>query len=332
MKDFVPKPGRLMDQVREVLRFYHYAYSTEKTYVFWILEYIRFNNKRHPSEMGKTEIERFLSNLAINKQVSASTQNQAFNAILFLYRDVLKSPIPDQINALRAKRYKRLPTVLSKKELSLLFAHIPQQHLLKFRLMYGGGLRVLEVLRLRVHDFDFDNQQLYIRDSKGNKDRMTLFPAVLHDDVRAQIERVRKMHEVQLSRGFGRVVLPAALSRKYPNAARSLGWQYAFPASHNCKDPRSDDIVRHHLHESVLAKSLKIASSKVGSNKMITTHVLRHCFATHLLEDGVNIRTVQTLLGHKDVKTTEIYTHVMDKSFTGVTSPLLTLTGRMPPG
>ena len=328
MKDFVPKPGRLMDQVREVLRFYHYAYSTEKSYVFWILQFIRFNNLRHPAEMGKPEIERFLSNLAINKHVSASTQNQAFNAILFLYRDVLKSPIPEQINALRAKRHKRLPTVLSKQELSLLFAHIPHHHLLMFQLMYGGGLRVLEVLRLRIHDFDFDNQQLYIRDSKGNKDRMTLFPAVLHDDVRAQIERVRKMHEVQLSCGFGRVVLPAALSRKYPNAAKSLGWQYAFPASHNCKDPRSNDIVRHHLHESALGRSIAIARKKACINKMISTHVLRHCFATHMLEDGVNIRTVQTQLGHKDVKTTEIYTHVMDKSFSGVTNPLLTLTGR----
>jgi len=328
MKDFVPKPGRLMDQVREVLRFYHYAYSTEKSYVYWILQFIRFNDRQHPRDMGKAEIERFLSNLAINKNVSASTQNQAFNAILFLYRDVLKSPIHEQINALRAKRQKRLPTVLSKKELSILFAHIPRNHLLLFRLMYGGGLRALEVLRLRIHDFDFDNQQLYIRDSKGNKDRMTLFPAVLHEDVRMQIERVRKMHEVQIRHGFGRVVLPAALSRKYVNASKSLGWQYVFPASHNCKDPRSNDIVRHHLHESVLAKSVKLAKRNAGINKHFSTHVFRHCFATHMLEDGVNIRTVQTLLGHKDVKTTEIYTHVMDKSFTGVTSPLLTLTAR----
>jgi integron integrase len=200
--------------------------------------------------------------------------------------------------------------------------------MLMFRLMYGGGLRVLEVLRLRIHDFDFDNQHLYIRDSKGNKDRMTLFPSVLHDDVRAQIERVRKMHEVQLRNGFGRVVLPAALSRKYPNAARSIGWQYVFPASHNCKDPRSNDIVRHHLHESALGRSIAIARKKAGIGKRFSTHVMRHCFATHMLEDGVNIRTVQTLLGHKDVKTTEIYTHVMDKSFTGVTSPLLTLSTR----
>lgn len=327
MKDYVPKSVRLMDQVREVLRFYHYAYSTEKTYVFWILQYIRFNDRRHPGEMGKPEIERFLSNLAINKNVSPSTQNQAFNAILFLYRDVLKTPFPEGINALRAKRHKRLPTVLSKKELSLLFSQIPHHHLLIFRLMYGGGLRALEALRLRIHDFDFDSQQLYVRDSKGNKDRMTLFPAVLHEDIRAQIERVRRMHERQLQKGFGRVVLPAALSRKYPNAAKSLGWQYIFPASHNCKDPRTNDIVRHHLHESVLAKSVRIAKIKAGINKHFSTHIFRHCFATHMLEDGVNIRTLQTLLGHKDVKTTEVYTHVMDKSFTGVKSPLLTLAG-----
>ena len=328
MKEFVPQPGRLMDQVREVLRFYHYAYSTEKSYVQWILRYIRFNDIRHPRDLGKTEIERFLSHLAMNRDVSVSTQNQALNAILFLYRDVLKSPIEAQIRALRSTRPKRLPTVLSKKELALLFAHMPTRHMLLFKLMYGGGLRVLEVLRLRVHDFDFDSQQLYIRDSKGSKDRMTLFPAVLHEDVRSQIERIKKLHEAELCRGFGRVVLPSALTRKYPNAAKSLGWQYAFPASKNCRDPRNNDIVRHHLHESALRKSVGIARKKSGINKMISTHVFRHCFATHLLEDGVNIRTVQTLLGHQDVKTTEVYTHVMDKSFSGVKSPLLTLTTR----
>jgi integron integrase len=315
-----------MDQVREVLRFYHYAYSTEKSYVDWILRYIRFNDRKHPKEMGKYEIERFLSHLTINRGVSAATQNQALNAILFLYRDVLKSPIEEQIQALRSKRTKRLPVVLSKREITIILAHIPAKHALLFRLLYASGLRVLEVLRLRIHDFDFENHQLYIRDSKGNKDRITLFPKILHEDVKMQLTRVENLHNKNLENGFGAVVLPAALDRKYPNAAKSFGWQYAFPATADCRDPRSGKIVRHHLHESALRKSLTYAKQKVGIIKRFSTHVFRHSFATHLLEDGVNIRTVQTLLGHKDVRTTEVYTHVMDKTFSGLKSPLETLT------
>jgi integron integrase len=314
-----------MDQVREVLRFHHYAYSTEKSYVDWILRYIRFNDRKHPKDMGKAEIERFLSHLAINRDVAASTQNQALNAILFLYREVLKSPLVVQIRALRSTKPRRLPTVLSKNEMSRVLENIPARHLLMFQFMYGCGLRVLEVLRLRTHDFDFENSQLYIRDSKGNKDRMTLFPQQLHNDIKMQIDRVKVQHDRDLARGFGLVVLPGALARKYPNAAKSFGWQYAFPASKNCKDPRSENIVRHHLHKTVLRKSLNSAIKKTGIIKHVSSHVFRHSFATHLLEDGVNIRTIQTLLGHKDIRTTEVYTHVMDKSFSKVKSPLETL-------
>jgi integron integrase len=327
MKSFVPKPGRLMDQVREVLRFHHYAYSTEKSYIQWILRFIRFNDRHHPKDMGKTEIERYLSHLAINRDVSVSTQNQALNAILFLYREVLKSPIEAEIRALRSTRTKSLPVVLSKSEVIRLFEQISPRHLLLFRLLYGCGLRVTELLRLRVHDFDFDNHQLYIRDSKGHKERMSLFPVILHDDVRNQITKVKQLHTNDLSRGFGGTVLPAALGRKYPNAARSIGWQFVFPSTRISKDPRSDTLVRYHLHQTAIQKALRMAKRKSGILKHVTSHVFRHSFATHLLEDGVNIRTVQTLLGHKDVKTTEVYTHVMDKSFSGLKSPLETLAG-----
>lgn len=325
MSNFVPKPGKLMDQVREVMRFHHYSLKTEKSYIHWMLRYIRFNEVKHPNTMGKPEIERFLSHLAMNRAVSASTQNQALNAILFLYKEVLKSPIEDEIRALRASRPKRLPTVLGKQEISDLFRVMPTKHSLMYRLMYAGGLRISELLELRVHDFDFNRYLLLIRDSKGGKDRTTLFPAILHDEVRNQLESVKQLHDSDIAKGYGQTVLPVALARKYPNASKSLGWQFAFPSTTICKDPRSDKYVRYHLHETALRKVLKQAKTNAGINKHISSHVFRHSFATHLLEDGVNIRVVQTLLGHKDVKTTEVYTHVMDKSISGVKSPLETL-------
>ena len=275
--------------------------------------------------MGKPEIERFLSHLAMNRDVSASTQNQALNAILFLYKEVLKSPIEADIRALRATRPKRLPTVLSKQEIASLFEHMPVKHKLMFRLMYAGGLRVAELLQLRVHDFDFNQQQLYIRNSKGGKDRTTLFPILLHEEVRAHLDKVKQLHESDLANGYGETVLPPALTRKYPNAAKTWGWQFAFPSTTICRDPRSGHLVRYHLHETALRKVLKHAKQNAGINKHISSHVFRHSFATHLLEDGVNIRQVQTLLGHKDVKTTEVYTHVMNKNISGIKSPLETL-------
>ena len=321
-KTFTPKPGRLMDQVRETLRFYHYSYSTEKSYVQWILRYIRFNDRRHPKDMGKLEIERFLSHLAINRNVSAATQNQAFNAILFLYKHVLKIPLEADIRANRASKPKRLPTVLSRQEIKAIFNQLTGTHLLMVQLMYAAGLRVTELHRLRVQDFDFDNEQLYIRSSKGNKDRTSLFPKILHTSMQAQLEKVERLHEKDLLNGFGEVSLPNALARKYPNAGKSIGWQYVFPSTTLSTDPRNGLVQRYHVHISSIRKSISLAKAKANIKKRITTHVFRHSFATHLLEDGVNIRVLQTLLGHKDVRTTEIYTHVMSKSISGVKSPL----------
>ena len=324
---FTPGPGRLIDQVRETLRFYHYSYSTEKSYVQWILRYIRFNNRRHPREMGKEEIERFLSHLAINRNVSVATQNQALNAIVFLYKHVLKVEIEAEIRANRATKAKRLPTVLSRQEIQQIYNHLSGNALLMVQLMYAAGLRVTEVHRLRVQDFDFDNEQLYIRDSKGHKDRTTLLPVMLHLLLRNQLDKVRRLHDKDLLKGYGEVSLPDALSRKYPNMGKSIGWQFAFPSSTLSADPRNGLVQRYHVHISSLRKSLKLAVSRAGIAKRVTTHVFRHSFATHLLEDGVNIRVVQTLLGHSDVKTTEVYTHVMSNSITGVKSPLERLMG-----
>lgn len=275
--------------------------------------------------MGKLEIERFLSHLAINRNVSAATQNQALNAILFLYKEVLKSPIEAEIRANRSTKPKRLPTVLSRKEIQSLFLQLSGRSLLMAELMYAAGLRVTEVHRLRVQDFDFDNKQLYIRDSKGGKDRTTLFPELLHERMNTQLEAVRKLHQEDLKNGYGEVSLPNALSRKYPAAGKSIGWQYAFPSTTLSPDPRNGLVQRYHIHISALRKAINKARFNTVISKRITTHVLRHSFATHMLEDGVNIRIVQTLLGHKDVKTTEVYTHVMDKSFSGILSPLETL-------
>lgn len=322
---FTPQPGRLMDQVRETLRFYHYAYSTEKNYIQWILRYIRFHNRRHPKDMGKQEIERFLSNLALECNVSASTQNQALSAILFLYKSVLKIPIENNIRANRATKARRLPTVLSRIEMQTILSHLEGTHLLIVQIMYSGGLRISETFNLRVQDFDFDNSQLYICNSKGGKDRTTLFPRILHAPMRRQIVKVDALHKRDLERGYGEVSLPHALVKKYPNLGKTLGWQYVFPSTTLSADPRNGLVQRYHLHISTTRKALKRAKEKSGIHRRVTTHVFRHSFATHLLEDGTNIRVVQTLLGHKDVKTTEIYTHVMSKSLNGVKSPLETL-------
>ena len=319
---FRPSASRLMDQVRETLRFYHYAYATEKSYVDWILKFIRFSGKKHPKEMGKFEIERFLSHLATNRDVAASTQNQAFNAIMFLYKKVLDMPMDLDIRAKRTSKRKNLPTVLSKDEAKLLISHMQGMSKILAGLMYGSGLRSLEVIRLRVHDMDFENKQIYVRNPKGGKDRTTLFPEVLHLPIRRQIEKVKRLHEKDLSEGYGEVYLPTALKRKYTKANVSFGWQYLFPSKVLSTDPRSGKVRRHHLYKSVLQKAVSEAKKKAGIVKRASPHTLRHSFATHLLENGENIRVLQTLLGHKDVKTTEIYTHVMQKDHDGVKSPL----------
>jgi len=313
---------RLMDQVRETLRFYHYAYSTEKSYTEWILKFIRFNGKKHPKDMGKFEIERFLSHLATNRYVAASTQNQAFNAIIFLYRKVLDMPMDLDIRAKRSSKRKNLPTVLSKDEVRSLIASMTGTAKVLAGLMYGSGLRSQEVIRLRIHDIDFDNNQIYVRNPKGGQDRTTLFPEVLHQPIRDQIEKAKKLHDEDLEEGYGEVYLPSALKRKYTKASWSFGWQYLFPSKVRSADPRSGQVMRHHIHKTVLQKAVTIARTKANIIKRASPHTLRHSFATHLLENGENIRVLQVLLGHKDVKTTEIYTHVMQKNHDNIKSPL----------
>lgn len=322
MDTFRPTATRLMDQVRETLRFYHYAYNTEKSYVSWILKYIRFSGKRHPKDMGKLEIERFLSHLAVNRHVAAATQNQAFNAIIFLYKKVLGKDIELNIRATNANKRKNLPTVLSKDEAKKLISCMSGIAKLLAGLMYGSGLRSLEVIRLRIQDIDFENKQIYVRDPKGGKDRTTLFPDNLHKGIGKQIEKVKQLHAKDLNEGYGEVYLPTAISRKYKKASVSIGWQYLFPSKVRSKDPRSGKIMRHHLDKSGLQKTVARAKERANIVKRISPHTLRHSFATHLLENGENIRILQVLLGHKDVKTTEIYTHVMQKDHDGVKSPL----------
>lgn len=319
---FRPTASRLMDQVRETLRFYHYAYNTERSYVDWILRFIRFNGKKHPEKMGKLEIERFLSHLAVNRNVAASTQNQAFNAIMFLYKKVLGMEMELDIRAKRTSKRKNLPTVLTEDEAILLISNMSGIAKVLAGLMYGSGLRSLEVVRLRIHDIDFENKQIYVRNPKGGKDRTTIFPEVLHRRIRKQIEKVKALHEKDLSEGYGEVYLPNAISRKYSKANIALGWQYLFPSKTLSTDPRSGKIMRHHIYKTVLQKAVSVAKNKVNIVKRVTPHTLRHSFATKLLEDGKNIRVLQALLGHKDVTTTEIYTHVMRKNHDDIRSPL----------
>lgn len=321
-RKYIPKSVRLMDQVREVLRFHHYAYNTEKSYVTWILQYIRFNNRRHPKDMGKPEVESFLSHLALDRGVSASTQNQAFSAIVFLYKQVLNVDFDLDIRASRARKSKRLPVVLNRKEVSDIINRLNGTPKLLTQLMYGCGLRSLEVIRLRVHDIDFSQKQIIIRAAKGNKDRVTFLPMNLVSLLETQIITVEQLHQHDLDNGFGEVYLPDALARKYVNAAKSLSWQYLFPSKIISKDPRSGKSMRHHIHKSAMQKAISHVVKQLGTQKRVTPHVFRHSFATHMLEDGANIRMVQTLLGHKDVKTTEIYTHVMSTQFENIQSPL----------
>lgn len=324
---FRPDPGlKLMDQVRQVLHYHHYAYRTEQTYCDWIVRYIKyFGAKKHPQDMGKTEIDGFLSHLATDRKVSASTQRQALNAIIFLYRHVLDRPIEGQIEPTRAKRRPRPPVVMTKSEVKRVLAQMQGIHLLMAKMLYGSGLRLMECIRLRVQNLDFERNLLYIRAAKGGKDRTTLFPKSIQGEMKNQLERVKHLHEEDLSQGYGEVYLPAALGRKYQNAAREFRWQYVFPAKKRSIDPRSELERRHHVLESGLQKAVKAAANRAGIIKRVGCHTFRHCFATHLLEDGHNIRVVQELMGHADVKTTEIYTHVMEKNISATISPLDTI-------
>lgn len=322
---FRPQSVRLMDQVSEVMRYYHYGRRTEEAYTYWIKDFIFFHHKRHPKDMGKSEVESYLSYLAVKRKVAISTQNQAFNALLFLYKSVLHLPFADDIAATRSKRAPRLPVVLSQKEVSRLFHVMKGETLLMARVMYGGGLRLNEMLRLRIQDIDFDYGYLTIHAGKGDKDRTTLLASSLFDDLKAHLRGVRELFNHDVEQGVANVWLPGALARKYPNAPKSWEWQFVFPSKVLSKDPENGELRRHHVNQSNLQKAIKRAKEKAEIDKRVTSHTLRHSFATHLLESGTNIRVVQKLLGHADVKTTEIYTHVLQQNLGAVVSPLDTL-------
>jgi len=315
-------PVKLLDQVRQRIRLKGYSIRTEKSYTEWIRRYILFHGKQHPKEMGKREIEAFLSHLAINRNVAPSTQNQAFNALLFLYDQVLEIKMPEDIRSVRSKKPVRMPTVMTPDETRRVISAMRGVHKLMAEILYGCGLRVLECVRLRVKDVDFAMNQIMVRDGKGAKDRITVLPQKIVEPLKNHLRHVHHLHEKDLRDGYGRVYLPHALSRKYRNADMSWGWQYVFPAGKRSVDPRSGILRRHHAHETGVRRALKQAAEMAGIDKPISCHTLRHSFATDLLANGYDIRTVQDLLGHKDVSTTMIYTHALNRGGKGVVSPL----------
>ena len=312
----------LISQIRSM----HYSIRTEQAYTAWFARFINFHSMRDPSTLDNQSVADFLQHLVLNRGVSSSTQDQALNAIVFFYKHVLDRPLGEIGPITRSKKPKRLPVVLSRNEIKRLFIAIdnPVQCTMA-RLLYGCGMRLMECIRLRVFDVDFDYQQIMIRNAKGNKDRVVPLPSSLIDSMREQLDHVKQLHDTDIKNGFGEVYLPQALARKYPNAGRELGWQYVFPSSRISTDPRSGKVRRHHVHENGLQKHIKAAARSAGINKKVNCHSLRHSFATHLLESGYDIRTVQELLGHADVSTTMIYTHVLNKPGVSVLSPLDTL-------
>ncbi|WP_051414472.1 integron integrase [Pseudoxanthomonas suwonensis] len=313
---------RLLEQVRGRLRLKHYSLRTEQAYLYWIRRYIRAHLPRHPRELDGAAVEAFLTRLATRDHVAASTQNQALSALLFLYREVLGVDLPWMENVVRARRPQRLPVVLSRAQVAQLLGLLAGREALMAGLLYGSGLRLMECVRLRVKDVDLARNELTVRDGKGGKDRMTVLPAALREPLARQLAGVRQLHARDLAAGLGRVHLPHALARKYPNAAAEPGWQYVFPATRISVDPRDGVRRRHHIDEKVLQAAVRRAALEAGFERPVTPHTLRHCFATHLLEAGADIRTVQELLGHKDVATTQIYTHVLNRGAHGVLSPL----------
>ena len=308
--------------MREALRTRHYSIRTEEAYLRWVREYILFFGKRHPAELGAKEVSAFVSHLAVERKVSASTQTQALSALLFLYREVLALPIGWVDDVERAKRPKRLPVVFTREEVRAVLSHLRAEVWLMASLLYGSGLRLMECVRLRVKDVDFARLQITVREGKGGKDRITMLPPSLVGPLRRQLERAKALHEMDVREGFGRVYLPYALARKYPNADREWCWQYLFPARQRSVDPRTGREQRHHIAETALQKAVRAAIKDAGIAKPGSCHTLRHSFATHLLESGYDIRTIQELMGHSDVQTTMIYTHVLNRGGKGVRSPL----------
>ena len=322
LEEGAAKPPRLLVQVREAIRRRNYSYRTEEVYVAWIRRFIYFAGKRHPLVLGAAEVTAFLNHLARERDVAAATQNQALSALLFLYKEVLKQPLPWLDELERAKRPARLPTVLSRAEVTGLLAAMRGTKWLMASLLYGAGLRLTECLKLRVKDIDFAYRQIMVRDGKGAKDRMTMLPQSTVQPLKQQLAVAKAMHQADVAAGYGDVELPHALARKYPGAPREWAWKFVFPAHKLSTDPRSGAIRRHHVYENYVTRGVKEAARAAGIQKPVSCHTLRHSFATHLLEAGYDIRTVQELLGHADVSTTMIYTHVLNRGGRGVESPL----------
>jgi len=321
-EDRLARVSALVSDVRRILRLRHYSQRTETAYLGWVKRFILQNRLRHPAELGHREVEAFLTRLAVEGRVSSSTQNQALSALLFLYRDVLRLHLDWMEEVVRAKAPRKLPVVLAQEEIRMLLAQLEGRAWLLAAVLYGTGMRLMECLRLRVKDVDFARGEITVRDGKGGKDRRTVLPRSLVEPLQAEVERVRVLHGADLRAGFGEVWLPHALSRKYVNAQADLGWQYVFPALRRSMDPRDDKERRHHVEPEFLSRSLTRARDRAGIVKHVTAHTLRHSFATHLLESGYDIRTIQELLGHKDVATTQIYTHVLNRGTHAVLSPL----------
>ncbi len=316
-----------LQKVQASIRVRHYSIRTEQCYVAWTKRFIRFHGLRHPNEMGAEEVGQFLTDLAVKQRVSASTQNQALNALVFLYKAVLGAPLGDIRGVVRAKRPQRLPVVLSREEIGLLLKNLEGVHWLVGCLLYGSGLRLMEAIRLRTKDLEFERRAIFVRDGKGKKDRVVTLSDELLVPLKQHLQRVTMIHEKDLNDGFGNVYLPHALERKYPNAPKEWAWQYVFPADKRSIDPRSGIMRRHHLGERSVQNAIKQALRKSGIQKPASCHTLRHSFATHLLERGMDIRTVQEQLGHKDVRTTQIYTHVLNRGGNAVVSPLGAIIG-----
>ena len=310
-----------IESIRAELRVRRYSLQTEKSYLFWVRNFIHFNDKRHPNDMGNTEIEQLLSYLANQRKVSSSTQNQALCALIFLYKRILKREIKG-LSYSFTKKPRRMPTVLSEQEVRQVLSHLKGKYWLITALLYGCGLRINEALKLRVKDINFDNHTVFVFRGKGGKDRYSILPETLDSALRAQMESAKEVHQLDVTQGYGLTSLPASLIRKYGNAAKDLSWQYIFPSSIRCLHPHDEYVCRHHIHETAYRKQLRQAVIKTGIAKRITAHTFRHSFATQILRNGANIRTVQDLLGHADVKTTEIYTHVIGTKFGNTKSPM----------